>query len=242
VTDSVGKIGIMGGSFDPIHYGHLMAAEECRRQLALDRVVFVPTGISSHKSGCVASSEDRYAMTLLAVAEFREFSVSRTEVDRPCPSHTVDTLSEFLGKNPAGSEFFFITGLDAMLEEVKSGNVAVVIIKDQSRIGRDVLEVGLLKRTFEEYDVRFIAANDNLDTANGFDIMSIFRDVINEWYVADTSKKIRAVKQAQGKAGERLAVIPPYGYRKDPDNPKQLIIDDEAAEVVRRMGKRSCRT
>jgi DNA invertase Pin-like site-specific DNA recombinase len=70
-------------------------------------------------------------------------------------------------------------GLDAMLEEIKAGNVATVIIKDQSRIGRNVVEVGLLKRTFDEYNVRFIAANDNLDTANGFDIMSIFRDVIN---------------------------------------------------------------
>ena len=77
-------------------------------------------------------------------------------------------------------------GLDAMLDEIRAGNVATVIIKDQSRIGRDVVEVGLLKRTFDEYHVRFIAANDNLDTANGFDIMSIFRDVINEWYVADT--------------------------------------------------------
>ncbi len=66
--------------------------------------------------------------------------------------------------------------------------MATVIIKDQNRIGRDVVEVGLLKRTFDEYHVRFIAANDNLDTANGFDIMSIFRDVINEWYVADTSR------------------------------------------------------
>uniref|UniRef100_UPI0026100D73 recombinase family protein n=1 Tax=uncultured Oscillibacter sp. TaxID=876091 RepID=UPI0026100D73 len=61
-------------------------------------------------------------------------------------------------------------GLDAMLDEIRAGNVATVIIKDQSRIGRDVVEVGLLKRTFDEYHVRFIAANDNLDTANGFDI------------------------------------------------------------------------
>ena len=79
-------------------------------------------------------------------------------------------------------------GLDAMLEEIRAGNVATVIIKDQSRIGRDVVEVGLLKRTFDEYHVRFIAANDNLNTVNNFDIMSIFLDVINEWYVADTSR------------------------------------------------------
>lgn len=74
-------------------------------------------------------------------------------------------------------------GLDAMLDEIRAGNVATVIIKDQSRIGRDVVEVGLLKRTFDEYHVRFIAANDNLDTANGFDIMSIFRDVINDQFI-----------------------------------------------------------
>ena len=73
-------------------------------------------------------------------------------------------------------------GLNAMLEEIKAGNVATVIIKDQSRIGRDVVEVGLLKRTFDEYNVRFIAAEDGLDTAKGFDIMSLMRDVFNEFY------------------------------------------------------------
>ena len=73
-------------------------------------------------------------------------------------------------------------GLNEMIEDVKSGKISTVIIKDQSRIGRDVVEVGLLKRTFEDNDVRFIAAEDGLDTANGFDIMSIFRDVINEFY------------------------------------------------------------
>ena len=129
-------------------------------------------------------------------------------------------------------------GLDAMLDEVKAGNVATVIIKDQSRIGRDVLEVGLLKRTFEEYNVRFIAANDNLDTANGFDIMSIFRDVFNEWYVADTSKKIRAVKRSNAIAG-KCAGRPPYGYRaKDGKSNQEWEIDEYAAELVREIFKR----
>ena len=103
-------------------------------------------------------------------------------------------------------------GLDAMLEEIRAGNVATVIIKDQSRIGRDVVEVGLLKRTFDEYHVRFIAANDNLDTANGFDIMSIFRDVINEWYVADTSRKIKTVFKSRMEKGLRCSGSVSYGY------------------------------
>jgi len=129
-------------------------------------------------------------------------------------------------------------GLDGMLEEVKAGNVATVIIKDQSRIGRDVLEVGLLKRTFEEHDVRFIAANDNLDTANGFDIMSIFRDVFNEWYVADTSKKIRAVKRSNALAG-KCSCRPPYGYRaKDGKSNQEWEIDEHAAGHVREVFKR----
>jgi len=92
-----------------------LAAEECRRQLVLDRVVFVPTGMPPHKSNSIASSEDRYAMTLLATAEVGEFSVSRTEIARPYPSHTVDTLSEFHENSQVRSEFFFITGLDALL-------------------------------------------------------------------------------------------------------------------------------
>jgi nicotinate-nucleotide adenylyltransferase len=110
------KVGIMGGTFDPIHYGHLLAAEECRRQLKLDRVVFVPTGEPPHKKERpITSSEDRYAMTLLATAGVREFSVSRTEIDRGRPSHTVDTLEEFLEKSAFVRELFFITGLDALL-------------------------------------------------------------------------------------------------------------------------------
>ena len=111
------KTGIMGGTFDPIHYGHLLAAAECRHHLKLDRVVFVPTGTPPHKRDRhVASAEDRYAMTLLATAGVGEFSVSRTEVDRETSSHTVDTLREFLAQDGLSpSELFFITGLDALL-------------------------------------------------------------------------------------------------------------------------------
>lgn len=123
-------------------------------------------------------------------------------------------------------------GLDAMLDEIRAGNVATVIIKDQSRIGRDVVEVGLLKRTFDEYHVRFIAANDNLDTANGFDIMSIFRDVINEWYIADTSRKIKAVFKSRMEKGLRCSGSVCYGYRTSKEEKGEWIIDEEAAAIV----------
>ena len=113
--------------------------------------------------------------------------------------------------------------------------MATVIIKDQSRIGRDVVEVGLLKRTFDEYNVRFIAASDNLDTANGFDIMSIFRDVINEWYVADTSRKIKTVFKSRMEKGLRCSGSICYGYLASKEDKGEWIIDEEAAPVVKRI-------
>ena len=172
-----------------------------------------------------------------------------TEGDSNSIANQKTILTRYAKERGFGNTKFFVDdgvtgtvfrrpGLDAMLEEVKAGKVAVVIIKDQSRIGRDVLEVGLLKRTFEEFDVRFIAANDNLDTANGFDIMSIFRDVFNEWYVADTSKKIRAVKRSNALAG-KCAGRPPYGYRaKDGKSNQEWEVDEYAAEIVREVFRR----
>ena len=110
------KTGIMGGTFDPIHYAHLLVAEECRRSLNIDRIVFIPMGKPPHKRDhAVTSAEDRYAMTLLATAGVAEFSVSRTEIDRKTPTHTIDTLREFLAEGITPEDLYFITGLDAIL-------------------------------------------------------------------------------------------------------------------------------
>ena len=163
-------------------------------------------------------------------------------------THQKDILKKYAKDNGFGNTRYFVDdgvtgtsfdrpGLNAMLAEVKSGNVATVIIKDQSRIGRDVLEVGLLKRTFDEYDVRLIAANDNLDTAKGFDIMSIFRDVFNEWFVADTSKKIRAVFKAKALNGQHSNSVAPYGYKPSAIDKFVWEVDEVAAEVVRDIFK-----
>ena len=110
------KTGIMGGTFDPIHYGHLLAAEEARRTLGIERLIFVPTGEPPHKRDHrVTSSEDRYAMTLLATAGVLEYSVSRIEIDRRDETHTIDTLRSFIESGIKPEDLFFITGLDAML-------------------------------------------------------------------------------------------------------------------------------
>ena len=168
--------------------------------------------------------------------ESNSISNQRIILSRYAEEHGFNYPKFFVDDGVTGT-VFRRPGLDAMLEEIKAGNVRTVIIKDQSRIGRDVLEVGLLKRTFEEHNVRFIAANDNLDTAKGFDIMSIFRDVFNEWYVADTSKKIRAVKRSNALAG-KCAGRPPYGYKAKNGSNQTWEIDEEAAKYVREIFKR----
>jgi len=122
VTSSEGlrkrKIGVMGGTFDPIHFGHLIAAEEAYFSLGLTEVVFVPTGNSFHKAERnISSPEHRYTMTMLATLDNPHFRISRVEIDRETPSHTVDTLREMRHWYPPRSvEFYFITGLDAVLD------------------------------------------------------------------------------------------------------------------------------
>jgi nicotinate-nucleotide adenylyltransferase len=108
----------MGGTFDPIHFGHLVSAEEAYFALGLSEVIFVPTGNPPHKkSKVVSSSEDRYTMTLLATLDNPHFKVSRLEIDRGGDSHTVDTLREMRHwYAPGSTELYFITGLDGVLD------------------------------------------------------------------------------------------------------------------------------
>lgn len=110
------KIGIMGGTFNPIHYGHLVTAEEAYHQFELEKVVFMPSGTPPHKEERkVVSAEDRYLMIVLAVAGNNHFAVSRLEIERPGPSYTIDTVRELHTANPDW-DIFFITGADAILE------------------------------------------------------------------------------------------------------------------------------
>ena len=123
-----------------------------------------------------------------------------------------------------------------MLQDVENGLVGTVIVKDQSRLGRDHLETDrLMELTFPAYDVRFIAVTDGVDSANGVNEMSGIRNLFNDFYARDTSKKIRAVQRAKGERGERVGTSMPYGYMKNPDNPKQLAPDPVAAPIVRKI-------
>ncbi|WP_154527296.1 DUF4368 domain-containing protein [Porcincola intestinalis] len=127
-------------------------------------------------------------------------------------------------------------GFEKMIAGVKDGSIRRIIVKDMSRLGRDYLQVGMYTEIlFPDHDIHFIAINDAVDSDKGENELTPFRNVFNEWYARDTSKKIRAVKKAKGLAGEHMTSNVPYGYRKDPDNPKHWLIDEEAAEVVREI-------
>ena len=113
----------MGGTFDPIHHGHLVAASEVAHRFGLQRVIFTPTGLPWHKNRTATSGEDRYLMTVIATAADTRFEVSRVDIDREGPTYTVDTLrdlqEQYATNHPNSSaEWFFITGADALAEIV----------------------------------------------------------------------------------------------------------------------------
>lgn len=127
-------------------------------------------------------------------------------------------------------------GFQEMMKYVEDYSVSTLIVKDLSRLGREYSYMGRLQDfIFPAYDVRFIAVNDDVDSARGENDFAVFKNVFNDYYAKDTSKKIRAVVKMRGEAGEHLASNPPYGYIKDPQDKKKWIIDEEAAKVVRHI-------
>lgn len=124
-----------------------------------------------------------------------------------------------------------------LMADAEEGKLSTVIVKDMSRFGRDYIMVGYYTEIyFSNLDIRFIAINDNVDsniqTEND---LTPFKNVFNEWYAKDTSKKIRAVFKAKGNSGKHLTTNPPFGYKKDPNDKDKWIIDEEAAGTVRRI-------
>jgi nicotinate-nucleotide adenylyltransferase len=182
------RLGVMGGTFDPIHYGHLVTAEEALEQFELEGVVFVPTGRPWMKEHEVVSpAEDRYLMTVIATASNPLFSVSRVEVDREGPTYTVETLRTLKGEQDA--DLFFITGADAIMEIVQ------------------------WKHRQELFDIaRFIAATRPGYDMAGFEVPGEARDavtVMNIPALAISSTDIRA----RVKAGGPIRYLVPEGVK-----------------------------
>ena len=126
-------------------------------------------------------------------------------------------------------------GFADMIQQLEQRKAAAVFVKDLSRLGRNYIEVGrLTEEFFPNHDIRLVAVSDNIDTDEGENELAPIRNLFNEWYARDISKKRRISNKIKGNAGEPMGQ-PPYGYIKDPENPKRWIVDEEAAQVVRRI-------
>ena len=126
-------------------------------------------------------------------------------------------------------------GFADMIQQLEQGKAAAVFVKDLSRLGRNYIEVGrLTEEFFPNHDIRLVAVSDNIDTDEGENELAPIRNLFNEWYARDISKKRRISNKIKGNAGEPMGQ-PPYGYIKDPENPKRWIVDEEAAQIVRRI-------
>ena len=158
-------------------------------------------------------------------------------------SHQKQMLEEFARRNglPNPTHFtddgvsgtrFDRPGFLAMMEEVEAGRVEAIVIKDMSRLGRDYLKVGQVMEILRQRGVRLIAINDGVDSLNGDDDFTPFRNIMNEWYPRDTSKKVRVSLRQRGTSGKHMGK-PPYGYRCDPEDKDHWILDEEAAQVVK---------
>ena len=157
-------------------------------------------------------------------------------LERYCREHGITAYRHYDEDDGYSGTNFNRPGFQRMLADIKAGKIKRVIVKDMSRFGRDYLQVGFYTdMLFPDFGVHFIAVNDGVDSTRGENEFTAIRNVFNEMYARDTSKKIRATWQSKGKSGEHLTTIPPYGYMKDPDNKKKWIIDEEAAAVVQQI-------
>ena len=130
-------------------------------------------------------------------------------------------------------------GFTNMIQEIENGKAAAVFVKDLSRLGRNYIEVGrLTEEFFPEHDIRLVAVSDGIDTDEGENELAPIKNLFNEWYARDISKKRRISNKIKGNSGEPMGQ-PPYGYIKDPDNPKRWIVDETAAAVVRKIYRMS---
>jgi len=128
-----------------------------------------------------------------------------------------------------------------MLQDAKDKRINLILVKDLSRLGRNYIEVGkLTDETLPELGCRFIALNDSVDTFAGDNDMMVYRNLFNEFYSRDTSKKVRTVKKACAESGKYLGTYAPYGYKKSPDNKHKLIVDEELAPVIKRIFTLRC--
>jgi DNA invertase Pin-like site-specific DNA recombinase len=157
-------------------------------------------------------------------------------LERYCKEHGYIPYRHYDKDDGYSGTSFDRPSFQRMLADIKAGHITRVVVKDMSRFGRDYLQVGMFTDIlFPDLGIHFIAVNDGVDSTRGDNEFTAIRNVFNEMYARDASKKVRASAQSKGRSGEHLAAKPPYGYLKDSADSKKWVIDEEAAAVVQKI-------
>ena len=188
----------------------------------------------TEKQGFMTALYERLSRDDELNGESNSISNQKKLLEQYAKEHGFTNLVHFTDDGISGTRFDR-PGFLAMMKEVESGKVRTILIKDMSRMGRDYLKVGQYMELLRQKNVRLIAVNENVDSFREDDDFTPFRNIMNEWYARDTSKKIKSTFKAKGKSGKHVASTTPYGYLKDKDDPNVWIVDEEAAVVVRRI-------
>ena len=152
-----------------------------------------------------------------------------------CKSHGITDYEVYDDDGYSGTNFER-PAFERMREDIENGRIDTVIVKDQSRFGRSYIEVGMYVEEFKDKGVRFIAVDDGYDSMKSdYDMMFPMRNVINEYYAREASKKTKSAKKAKAKEGQYIGSRPPFGYKLDPKDRHHLVVDEPAAETVRRI-------
>ena len=166
--------------------------------------------------------------------ESNSISNQKSILEDYAKQHDFNNIVNFTDDGISGTQFD-CPGFQAMIDELMADNVSVVLIKNMSHFGRDYLQVGTYMEVLRKHGARLTALNDSVDTLKGDDEFTPFRNIMNEWYTRDTSKKIHSAFQARNLTGKHTASYPTYGYLKSETYKNQWIIDPRAASIVKRI-------
>ena len=205
------------------------------RSAIRDNILFFIQDQEPEEEG-ISALYERLSQEDKADGESNSIANQKRILERYCRDHGITAFRHYDEDDGYSGTNFNRPGFQRMLDDIKAGKIKRVIVKDMSRLGRDYLQVGMYTDiVFPEFGVHFVAVNDGVDSTRGDNEFTAIRNVFNEMYARDTSKKIRATWQSKGKSGEHLTTIPPYGYMKDPEDKKKWIVDEEAAAIVQKI-------
>jgi len=224
-----------GFSFQQVSTPNTLSAE-VREAIATNVLQFYVQEQQDAQDEGITALYERLSQEDKLDGESNSIANQKKILERYCRDHGYTAIRHYDEDDGYSGTNFNRPGFQRMLADIKAGKIKRVIVKDMSRFGRDYLQVGFYTDIlFPDFGVHFIAVNDGVDSTRGDNEFTAIRNVFNEMYARDTSKKIRATWQSKGKSGEHLTTIPPYGYMKDPQDKKKWIIDEEAAAVVQQI-------